>query len=586
MENTILDSNNQNFSDKKSEEDKTKRPKIEKIAGPEDIISNIIEKPQDLSEHKSDEKFVEKITINFILDEISDQKDIDLKIKSGFGSEYKTINEQIGLVKIKQQNKIEESNLDKSEIIEKIKIKEEIVKEALLQNATDFKTELNEFIEPVSVLKNQIPIIEQKIKDEKQEKIKEIKILEPKQLDLIKQNLQKLNEQTKIKDININIKDDSIHIKVDEEPFATEIENKKEISISPNATEVDFKDMFSEIMKRKERIKNIVEKSQEESETKTIEVIQTDKTPTISIIQENKNKIIKLPKPVKISLPEKKISQECISKANKYLNEIDKNLRTFFQKLPFNFSKKLKPYITKIEIPEDKTQTIAVAVPNKNNNFEIVITKINCPTYCEISFVNMNFDKLIIEVMFPEILLGENYELPELIIRTNIYSTWKNNEALAWFPITKSFKKYGFVPFSDLPNMVEDLEYNWNEKLTDSFCEYLNNYKNNNTIKIQKLIKKFITKESLRMNWITKNRFHNQKFTEIFIPIFYEYVGSKLGTLLFIFLAHSNIVQWPNLELLITNFFNPVSKIIKLFSGKGSFEERIEIENLKNKMNN
>ncbi|MHA1340885.1 MAG: hypothetical protein ACTSRZ_12885 [Promethearchaeota archaeon] len=684
---------------KDSEKSKKLKPSIEKIAGPDDIQKNIVNKEEKSALPKAIKTEVEQTTINFILDEIEDQVDLESKIKQEVANQLQlsgviqqeNIKEDIKenikepLLSMAaagvdfnqdyQKNKLENleinsnNNVKKKEIVKSIvatnkstlkqpkksitasKLRISITNETSSRNENQIskKSDLNEkdiikeTIPADSVAIDKAPLksdgskeaakrIEKasltKQKDlaeiEKIKKIKEIKTFEPKQLDKIKQNLQKIDEESEIKGIDIKIRDDGIFIKVKDEkkpkPASTlntpaELENKPMDNIQSDifddvvfteeevktekSAEIDFKNMFSEIMKRKQRIRQLTEHSKSgiiDINSKATPDSIADNTASLSSeissastsalpIEKERKIIIKLPKPVKISLPKKEISPDCISIANKYLNKLDKNLRSFFQTLPSIFSKKFKQYIKRIEIAPDTSQSVAIAAPNKKNNYEVVITQFNAPIYAEISFIDLNIEKLIIEVLMPEILLGENYEIPEIILRTNIKSTWENNAGLVWYPITKSFKKYGFFPFSDLINMIDDLRYNFNAQLIDPFCDYLNNYKTPLTKQIWRYLQNYFRNENYRQNWMLKNLYKEYHYNEIFVPIFYEYIGSKQGTIVFSFLAHSKQQYWPSIEKVISEFFNPMSRIVSYFSGIGPIEERIEVDYLLRRAN-
>lgn len=360
--------------------------------------------------------------------------------------------------------------------------------------------------------------------------------------------------------------DEKISPKVKDTTIKTEevfIESDKPSDTAKADNDVDFKGMFSEIYKRKQQMSKEIVLSDDILEEKLTET-----------------KAVKIPKPAKIRRTLEN-STECVQQANFILNNLEKNVRKYFRMIEYKRNKNYLDYVDHIEIAKDISIPMVLSLRNRKKEFETLITPFNCPLYADIKFKKYELNSVRLELYIPDLMLGADLNLPEMVISTIVPSKWGGNAALVWQPVTNSYEKWGFYPFVDSSRINQNVTLNYKERLIDAFCDYFNNYNTDLTKPIKKFIKKYITKESLRKYWKYISHYDRHRMNTIIAPIRCEYIGDFKCKLSFRFYAvgeTGEALEWPNLSNIIKNCLIPLAKAVYYFSGGGEVDKRLEID--------
>ncbi|MBD3351340.1 MAG: hypothetical protein GF364_07615 [Candidatus Lokiarchaeota archaeon] len=187
-----------------------------------------------------------------------------------------------------------------------------------------------------------------------------------------------------------------------------------------------------------------------------------------------------------------------------------------------------------------------------------------------------------VKIEFPQILIGENFTLPQIVISTTSYKPWFGNIGLAWEGLTGNSKKLGFYPYENTIKRTSDIKKYFEEDIVDPLCDLLNNYQSDATKQLKKYVSKLVKGKNKKF-WQYPSAFNQNLINTIKVPIRCEYNSSKNQSIIsFRFFGVGD--EWIPVADIIFNVLDPVSSSTSYFNNEGELLTDAEISEMLEEM--
>lgn len=278
----------------------------------------------------------------------------------------------------------------------------------------------------------------------------------------------------------------------------------------------------------------------------------------------------------RISSEENTISEK---QAKKMLSKVKKNIIDYFDSFKSKENKDYFEYLQKVQVQPSKKMVQIVRVPvSKRGDYQNYSINFLCPMHATLHFQGLVVRQIRVDVRFPQILLGENFMLPQIDVSVQTYKPWYGNFGLAWPGSTGDKKKFSFHPYqSRLKRMAEIREY-YADDIVDPLCDLLNNYDAPGPNLLRKSIAKFI-KGKTEQFWRYQSVFDKSRENVIPLPI--ECIHSETANKSVAFFRFYCVGDnWPVLSDILFNFLEPISTATSYFDDAGELMSQEEIDRL------
>jgi hypothetical protein len=272
-------------------------------------------------------------------------------------------------------------------------------------------------------------------------------------------------------------------------------------------------------------------------------------------------------------------SQSSVTTAKKMLVKIKKNIIAYIETFKDKVNKDYLDFLSSVVVLPDSSVSLIVSAQNDSGGFEPVEITFSCPTKIELKFMGLLFNKAIVEIIFPQTIIGEMFVLPTVKVSIPTYKPWFGNVGLAWEGLTGVKNKIGFYPYENSQKMEADIKGYFNDNIVDPLCDFLNNFKTPCSLNLKKNLAKFLTKKDTLKFLKYESVFRKKKFNVIGVPIRSEYDSTQNQSFVsFSFYSIGNGNEWLPVSKILLEFLTYFSEATSYFNSSGELLSEDELE--------